>query len=135
MNRLRMMLIFAVACMSLLTPCWAEEPYPDEDLRVLEGTVTAIDTSKSTLTVSGGVEIAFQISNDTKLLDGTGLADSDYDIKLSEINVGDYVTIKYVRKGQESRVPYKVLKVVVEEKKKAGIMGEGGWRETFKGDD
>ncbi|MDD3904899.1 MAG: DUF5666 domain-containing protein [Candidatus Omnitrophica bacterium] len=86
----------------------AWEQTDDPDLRVFEGKITAVDVSNSTITVNGGIEMKFQISQDTDLEKST------YDIKLSDINVGDYVTVEYYRSGSESRVPEKVVRVMVE---------------------
>ncbi len=84
----------------------------DEDMRVLEGTVTAVDTANSTLTVQGGTSITFPITADTELR--YDIYDS-YEIKLSDISVGDYVAVQYQRYGLESRIPYKVQKVSVKQ--------------------
>ena len=84
----------------------------DEDMRVFDGMVTAVDTADSTLTVQGGTSITFPITADTELR--YDIYDN-YEIKLSDISVGDYVAVRYQRYGLESRIPYKVQKVSVKQ--------------------
>jgi hypothetical protein len=84
----------------------------DEDMRVFDGMVTAVDTADSTLTVQGGTSITFPIAADTELR--YDIYDN-YAIKLSDISAGDYVTVEYRRSGLESLIPYKVQKVSVKQ--------------------
>lgn len=80
----------------------------DPDMRVFDGKVVAVDTGKAVLTVSGVVKIDFPISSDTVLKKDA------YDINLSDIDVGNYVTVQYYRSGSDSRIPLKVATVTVE---------------------
>jgi hypothetical protein len=54
----------------------------------------------------------FQISFDTKLVSEVNMYSND--IRLSDINPGDYVTVEYLRGDVDSKEPDKVLKVSVE---------------------
>ncbi|MFA6321741.1 MAG: hypothetical protein WCY36_07810 [Candidatus Omnitrophota bacterium] len=104
------LVVFAAAIVPI--SCYAQNMYDssDEDLRVFDGRVVNVNLSQSILTVKGIVQIDFPISPDTSL-------QSDiYDIELSDIDVGDYVTVQYYRSGSESRSPMKVLTVTVENK-------------------
>lgn len=113
-----MTVFMALVCfMAMAASCGGEE-FSDEDLRVFDGKVANVDTSKSVVTVVGGVQIEFPISPDTKIRQDTPDVNSAYDIKLSDIDAGDYVTVQYYRKGLESRVPAKVLVVTVQYKAK-----------------
>ena len=85
-------------------PCYCEA-LTDQDLRVFEGNVTAVDMNSSILKVKGFEEIAFPITNETKIVHDTR------DIRLFDLEIGDYVTVQYYRHGSESRVPYKVIMV------------------------
>ena len=92
-------------------PCYCQEQYTDQDLRVFEGKVAGVDVNNSVLTVKGSFQIDFQISSDTPL------KKDDNDIKLSDIGIGDYVTVEYYRSDQDSRTPSKVIKVTLEYQK------------------
>lgn len=82
----------------------------DPDLRVFEGYVAYVDTGRQTLRVNGVVEIDFTLSSDTQI------KRDDNDIKLSDIGVGDYVSVSYYRLGTESRVSSKVIRVTLKYK-------------------
>lgn len=103
-------MILSVTIASELCHCQNNYDSSDEDLRVFDGKVVNVDTYKSILTVKGVGQIDFPITSDTSI-------QSDlYDIKLSDIDLGDYVTVQYYRSGSESRSPMKVLIVTVENK-------------------
>ena len=83
--------------------------YANEEVRIFEGRVVAVDVNGSVLTVKGTDTIDFPI------LSGTKLSKDVYDISLSDISVGDYVKVEYCRDPRGlSRVPSKVTKVTVE---------------------
>jgi hypothetical protein len=111
------MAFVAMAGMIIAIPSYAEYQDANPDQRVFEGKVVTVDTGKSTLTVDGGVKIDFAIPSDAVLQK----YDSDVgpsDIELSDVDVGDYVTVEYYRSGPgESRVPDKVTKVIVDSSK------------------
>ena len=111
---LAIMVFAAIASMMITAPSHGEYESANPDQRVSEGRVVAIDTANSILTVNGVTRIDFPISSDTVLKKyGSDMEASD--IKLLDINAGDYVTVEYVRAGpDESRVPYKVTKVTVQ---------------------
>ena len=88
--------------------CQAQYQYDNENSRTFEGTVTAVDVTNSSLTVSGPTKITFPISNDTKFTKDVN------DIKLSDVKVGDYVSIDYQRAPFASRKPMKTMHVTVE---------------------
>ena len=102
------MAILAILGMVAAMPCRGDYQYDNEEMRVFEGNVVNVDTSRSILTVKGIDQIDFPISSDTKLQRDA------FDIKLSDISTKDYVTVQYYRKGKDSRVPSKVLMVTVE---------------------
>ncbi|MFA5143923.1 MAG: hypothetical protein WC522_07155 [Candidatus Omnitrophota bacterium] len=100
--------VMFLTMMLIAAPCGAEEQYSDDDLRVFEGKVVSVDTIKSSLTVDGICQITFHIDRDTKLQKDI------YDINLSDVSKGDYVTVQYYRSGTSSREPAKVIMVTVE---------------------
>ena len=111
----RYLLYFAVILASisaLAIGSFAAEDLDDSNLRIFEGNVTAVDVGGDTLTVNGAMPITFNISRDTKLVTEVDIYAQD--IKLSDISRGDYVKVSYVREGQKSRIPDRVLKVSVE---------------------
>ena len=93
---------------------FGDDDLDNPNLRVSEGLVMAVDRSGSTITVNAGMPMVFPVSSDTKLRsEATAYS---VDIKLSDINVGDNVTVEYIRKGEDSRVPAKVIRITVENK-------------------
>lgn len=96
----------------VLAPSCSVAQSVDEDMRTFDGTVTAVDTANSTLTVQGGISIKFPVTSDTQLRYNRY---DNYVIKLSDISVGDYVTVEYQRYRLESLVPYKVQKISVKQ--------------------
>lgn len=107
------LLILTMVSLSAAIQSFAEEYEPaDENSRVFEGRVVEVNTGASTLTVQGAVKIVFPISNYTEIVKETKSMES-VDIKLSDIDVGDYVNVEYVLSGLESLKPYKVSKVEV----------------------
>lgn len=113
-----MMRVMIVMITVLLTATMALSPSAcvaqdtDENMRVSEGKVTAVDTAGSTITVQGGTSITFPVDADTQLSYDRY---DNYAIKLSDITEGDYVTVEYLRSGLDSLVPYKVMKVSVKQ--------------------
>lgn len=114
-----MRILFIVVCLAAAIFVNTAASFGDEDLdnpnlRVSEGLVTAVDISGSTITVDAGMPMIFPVSRDTKLRSEAAMY--AVDIKLSDIGVGDNVTVEYIRKGEESRVPDKVTRITVENK-------------------
>ena len=93
--------------------------FGDDDLdnpnfRVSEGLVTAVDRTGGSITVDAGMPMIFPVSRDTKLRSEATMY--SVDIKLEDINVGDNVTVEFIRKGEESQVPDKTVRITVENK-------------------
>jgi len=99
-------ILFGILILGFLTSplVYCQNYSGDEGGRTFEGRVTSVDTGRSVLVVNGISNITFPISLDTKISKGA------YDIKLSDIAVGDYVKVGYIR-GDNG--PSKVLNVVV----------------------
>lgn len=111
--------LFAAVCLAGLiftqpAPVSGDEDLDDPNLRVSEGKVTAVDVRGSTITVDAGMPMVFPVSRDTKLRSEAAMYSAD--IKLSDIGLGDNVTVEFIRKGEESRVPAKVTRITVENK-------------------
>ncbi|MCX5680648.1 MAG: hypothetical protein NTZ95_08455 [Candidatus Omnitrophica bacterium] len=111
--------LFIVVCLAtsvFIQPAisFGDKDLDDPNLRVSEGRVTAVDRSGSAITVDAGMPMVFPVSSDTKLRSEATMYSDD--IKLSDIGVGDNVTVEYVRKGEDSRIPAKVTRVTVENK-------------------
>jgi len=104
MHRAR--ILFCILILGFLTAplVYCQDYSGDDSGRTFEGTVTSIDTGSSILVVKGISGMSFPISLDTKISKGA------YEIKLSDIAVGDYVKVDYI-KGDNG--PSKVLNVVV----------------------
>jgi len=87
-----------------VTQGYCDELISDPELRVFEGRVVSVD--RSSVKVKGIAEIDFPVSLDTKLTRG-----NYQDIKILDIKVDDYVTVEYYRKGDDSRLPSKVVSI------------------------
>ena len=101
----------AFAVTLLLAPCAHCDDVTENDLRVVEGKIVAVDVANSLIIVQGGIEITFPIEPTTDFMYGS------QSITLSDIGVDDYVVVEYYRQGLESRVPLKVIRVTVKYKK------------------
>lgn len=113
----KFLIVALLLCAALTVPVsvsLADEDLDDPNLRVSEGLVTAVDTSRSTISVDAGILMVFAVSRDTKLRSEAAMYSTD--IKLSDIGVGDNVTVEYLRKGKDSRTPAKVIRITVENK-------------------
>lgn len=91
-----------------------DEDLDNPNLRVFEGLVLSVDRGGSTITVNAGIPMIFPVSRDTVLRSEANMY--SIDIKIQDIDVGDYVTVEYIRKGEDSRVPMRVVRITVENK-------------------
>lgn len=107
-----LMIVTLVTGAMMMAPSCCVAQSADEDMRTFDGTVTAVDRANSTLTVQGGTSITFPITSDTQLRYDRY---DNYEINLSDVTIGDYVTVEYQRYRLESLVPYKVKKVSVKQ--------------------
>ena len=112
-------ILFVIVCFAILVfaqpaPSFGDEDLDNPNLRVSEGRVTAVDRAGSTITVDAGMAMVFPVSRDTELRSEATMYSDD--IKLSDIGVGDNVTVEFIRKGEESRTPMKVTRRTVENK-------------------
>ena len=111
--------LFIAICIAIAVFIRPAASFGDEDLdnpnlRVSEGRVISVDRSGQSITVDAGMPMKFFVSSDTKL--HSEATTYQEDIKLSDINPGDDVTVEYIRKGEDSRVPEKTVKITVENK-------------------
>lgn len=106
-SKLKVFLTVIFILISISGYCAAD--YTDQDARIYDGRVTSV--GRSDLTVKSAFEIKFPVSLDTEIKNRDNM-----DIRLSDIDVGDYVTVEYFRRGQDSRTPDKVMKITVQYK-------------------
>lgn len=101
--------VIAMVVMSTMTAgdCLCDTYTSDPDLRTYDGYVSAIDLQAQTLTIQGAIDLVFPMASDTEF------KQDDNDIKLSDLEVGDYVRVEYYRLGVESRMPLKVIRVTL----------------------
>lgn len=81
---------------------YCDDSYSEDDLRIFDGKVVSVDVKKSTITVKSALEMTFTVSKDTQLIDDI------YDIELSDLRIGNYVTVEYVT---DPDGPKKVLSI------------------------
>lgn len=104
--------VAAVFAISLLSAqCVNCQQNASDDLRMAEGNVTAINAVNSSISLQGGIDMTFNLSSDTEIRYGGNI------INLSDIGIGDYVTVSYYRRGTDSRIPAKVISVTVKYKR------------------
>jgi len=111
--------LFITLCLAASISTQAVASFESEDLdnpnlRVSQGKVLAVDRGASTVTIDAGMPMVFPVSSDTKLR--SEATTYSVDIKIQDIGVGDYVSVEYMRKGEDSRTPANVIKITVENK-------------------
>jgi len=97
--------IMAIVLFGMAALAYADQDYREEDLRIFDGKVVALDIQNGTITVKSALEKTFKISKNTQLIDDI------YDIELSDLDLGDYVTVEYVEK---EGAPIEVLTITKE---------------------
>jgi len=108
MKKIALGICIAAMFLDTASFCADWQDLDDENLRTFQGTVTAVDLAASTISAQATISAVFPISSDTSL------KKNDIDIKLSDINIGDYVTIDYYHDGSGNMKPVKILSVTVE---------------------
>ena len=98
-NSIMLAAVVLISAMLMAKASYCDYDAPDDEFVVFDGRVAAVDVGGSTLTVKGADTIRFPVSGETKLVKDI------YDIKLSDISDGDYVTVEYYKgPGGPSRV-------------------------------
>jgi len=108
MKKIALSVCVAMVLLANAAFCGDWQDLDDENLRTFQGTVTAVDVKASTISVQATISGVFPISSDTSLIR------NGMDITLSDISVGNYVTIDYYHDGSENMRPVKALSVTVE---------------------
>jgi len=75
-----------------------QEYVEGKEVLTLSGRVESVNPSGSTIVVKDVNEVRFQVPPDAKLVKDI------YDIKLSDINTGDYVTVEYYTASSGSNI-------------------------------
>jgi hypothetical protein len=124
---MRKYIVFALALIAVSMVAGGAycEGQPDESqLMTLEGAVTKVDVAASQMTVNGGIDMTFPITNETKFITSDG-----YNTEFSRLRVGDYVNVVYY---QDDSGAIKTLRVEVDFTKKDA---NKGWDEgaLYKG--
>jgi len=106
-------LVFAAALIAISIAAggaYCEEQVDALAPDTLEGRVTKVDVPASQITVNGGVEMTFPVTNETKFTTSDG-----YDTEFSKLKAGDYVNVQYAG-GDTGAI--KTVRVVVNYTKK-----------------
>ena len=82
--------IVLIAISMMMGGAYCEEQVDESAPSTLEGRVTNVDLTASQMTVNGGVDMTFPVTNETKFTTSDG-----YDTEFSKLKVGDYVNVKY----------------------------------------
>jgi hypothetical protein len=91
MANVKLVIILLTAILSLAAPSFGQDKYVTDDLRTFSGKVVSLDVGSSSLVVNNGQNRDFPIASETAITkNGAG-------IRLSDIGIGDYVTIGYYK--------------------------------------
>ncbi len=77
-----------------VAPACCQYEEKDDNLLVFDGKVVSVDVGKSLVTVTGTDTIVFPVSRDTRLQKDV------FDIKISDIQTGDYVNVGYYKDAE-----------------------------------
>lgn len=86
---LMVLAVLSVVMLSSSTPVTCQNDSSSETLMV-DGSVVSVDNSNSKIVVKAVETLSFTVPSDAKITNDDG-----FDIKLSDINTGDYVLIEY----------------------------------------
>jgi Cu/Ag efflux protein CusF len=87
------------------------------EFKTIDGTVTAVDAAVSKVTVSAVNSVTFIVPLNAKIMRDT------FDIRLSDLKAGDYVTVSYY---DDADGKLQAQKITVE----YGKGDDGGWQDT-----
>ena len=91
MIKIRTILFLAAISFLVVLPCLAQNDIPDDKMETFNGRVVSVDTGKPSIMVRGATDRTFLILPDTKIFNDTD------EIKLSDINVGNYAVVGYYK--------------------------------------
>ncbi|MDD5422369.1 MAG: hypothetical protein WC592_07750 [Candidatus Omnitrophota bacterium] len=86
-------------CAAAATPCYCQDEAEGRELMTVEGYVTTVDDRGSQIKIRGIKNTGFSIDKNATIT-----AEDASDIKLSDINKGDYVAIEYYDEPSGSSV-------------------------------
>jgi len=82
--------VLFLACLALsASAAYSSDWGADDNFTTIDGTVSSVDTLDSKITINAVNDLTFSVPINATIKQDI------YDIKLSDINVGDYVTIEY----------------------------------------
>jgi len=85
------LVLVTLLSVSVMVDCRAQENAEELELMTVDGKVTGVDVSRSTITIKAANELTFSVPAKTAIMEGI------YDIKLSDIEADDYVTIEHYK--------------------------------------
>ena len=84
------MIIFAIICIMTAVPAHCQYDNPAPNLRTIGGTVTAVDSQNSQITIKTTETFIFSVPSGAKIINKDG-----FDIQLGDINPGNYAMVDY----------------------------------------
>ena len=89
MKRLALGAVILVIAVFFTVAAYCDDYYEGPPLKTIEGKVSAVDTLSSKITVDAVNNITFYVGTNTVIKQDV------FDIKLSDLRAGDYVTVDY----------------------------------------
>lgn len=105
MNKIMALVFAAVICVPAIDNCYAQYEYDmqKEGIETVDGTVVSVDLSGSTITIrSAAGDLAFSVPVNAPVVSGI------YDIKLSDIETGQYVSVEHYRDSSGKLIARKI---------------------------
>lgn len=85
-------------CAAVVTPCYCQDEAKGRELKTIEGYVTMVDDHKSQIKIRGIKNTVFSVDKDATITEDAN------DIKLSDIDKGDYIAVEYYDEPSGSAV-------------------------------
>ncbi len=98
MIMVRVISLLMIIGVVMSSPSYCQYDAEEPELKTIGGTVSSISVAKSVIVIQAGNTFTFSVSPQATITRDI------YDIKLSDINVGDYVTVEYYDDASGSHI-------------------------------
>ena len=104
MKRLALGTIILVSAISFIAAAYCDDYYEGPPLKTIDGRVSSVDTLSSKITITAVNDVTFYVPISAVIKQDV------FDIKLSDLKAGDYVTIDYNNDSSGKRVAQQIVK-------------------------
>lgn len=102
MHRVAASIVTVLLSAFMISNCYAQDDAPPREMMTVDGKVASVDVADSTITIKAGNELTFSISPDASLVSGI------YDIKLSDIEPGNDVSVEHYQDPSGNLIATKI---------------------------